>query len=69
MAVKLSARPFPRASIPRFPQPGLPFALADRRHEVEHLYSSVVAAGNAALTQPESRRYRAVVSGYMGVGK
>jgi Cdc6-like AAA superfamily ATPase len=69
MAILLSARPFPRTSIPLFPQAGRPFALADRQDEVEKLYAAVVAAGNPVLAHERSDRYRAVVSGYKGVGK
>ncbi len=69
MAIKLPARPFPRITIPQYPQDGRPFALADRQDEVERLYRAVVGAGNPVLAGKASGRYRAVVSGYMGVGK
>jgi Cdc6-like AAA superfamily ATPase len=67
--VPTSPRPFPWISITRFPQVGQPYAFADRKEEVARLYKATVAAGNAVRADQPGARYRAVVSGYKGVGK
>jgi Cdc6-like AAA superfamily ATPase len=55
--------------IPPSPQPGQPYAFVDREAQVAQLYKPMVNAGNAALAGKPGGRVRAVVHGYVGVGK
>jgi Cdc6-like AAA superfamily ATPase len=56
--------------IPPFPQAGQPYAFVDREAQIARLYKPIVDTGNALLrTKKATGRVRAVVYGYMGVGK
>src|SRR5690348_13716249 len=62
---------FPWIVIPKFAEPGQPHAFANREQQLAQLYKMVVSAGNA-VRRPRrggAVRLRAVVTGYMGVGK
>lgn len=62
---------FPWIVIPKFAEPGQPHAFANREQQLAQLYKMVVSAGNA-VRRPRREgavRLRAVVTGYMGVGK
>jgi|HubBroStandDraft_6_1064221.scaffolds.fasta_scaffold7439025_1 hypothetical protein len=64
-----AARELPWIGIPPYPLPGQPYAFVNREAQVAQLYKPMVNAGNAVLSGKPGGRVRAVVHGYVGVGK
>jgi hypothetical protein len=65
-----TARELPWVVIPPSPQAGQPYAFVDREAQIAELYKPIVDTGNALLrTKKAVGNVRAVVYGYMGVGK